>query len=166
MNRVVPAAALLAAVCGCAAAIPYEYTKGADRTISFDQVRNNPDSVAGKKVVVGGEIIETKALKDETRIEILQKPLDYYDVPLYTDESHGRFLVTVKGFLDPQVFRSGRRVTVVGTVKGKVTLPLQGTEYTYPELEGDHIQLWPPEGGYYNYPPVQFGIGIYRWYPY
>jgi len=144
--------------------IPYEVIKDVDRKISFEDIKKDPDVFTGKKVVLGGEIIETQALKDGTQIEILQKPLDYYDVPLMTDESQGRFLVMFKEFMDPQVFKSGRRVTVVGEVKGKKTLPLGGTEYTYPYLEGRHIQLWAQREDYY--PQFHFGIGVYRGYPY
>jgi len=156
----------IAAAFGCVAAIPYELTKDVDRNITFENVMKDPDTFMGKKVVFGGEIIETRVLKEGTQVEILQKPLDYYDVPLVTDESQGRFLAMFKEFLDPQVFKSGRRVTIVGEVEGKQTLPLGGTEYIYPSIRGQHIHLWPHTEEYYYYPHFDFGIGLYRWYPY
>ncbi len=71
---------------GCVAMIPYEVIKDVDRKISFEDIKKDPDVFTGKKVVLGGEIIETQALKDGTQIEILQKPLDYYCL-LYTSDA-------------------------------------------------------------------------------
>ena len=35
----------------------------------------NPDAYLGRTVLLGGEIIETENLQDQTRLEMLQKPL-------------------------------------------------------------------------------------------
>lgn len=161
------AAVLPVFVLGCATTmLPYQVTTDVDRSVTFDDIRKDPEALSGKKIVLGGEIIQARALKEGTEMEILQKPLDYYDVPLVTDESHGRFLVTFKEFLDPQVFKEGRRITIVGEVKGKKVLPLGGTEYAYPSIAGRYVQLWPQRQEEYYYPQFQFGIGVYRWYPY
>src|SRR5689334_11631740 len=44
--------------------------------IPFLQVKAAPDSYRGQSVVFGGEVLSARRLKEGTRIEILQLPLD------------------------------------------------------------------------------------------
>ena len=49
-----------------------------DRTLSFQQVFQNPEAYKGKIAIWGGEIIETTNQKDGTTlIVVLQRPLDW-----------------------------------------------------------------------------------------
>ena len=113
--------------------------------VTFDQVKAAPDSYRGQSVVFGGEVLNARRLKDGTRIEILQLPLDRSGQPgSDRTQSQGRFIAMHKEFLDPATLPPGTRVTVTGEVTGTITLPLDETEYTYPVLEARRIEVMPP----------------------
>ena len=103
-----------------------------DTRITFDELRKTPDSFIGKFVLLGGTIAGVKNSKKGAELEVVQTPLDNNDEPEETRYSGGRFLVTSSRFLDPLVYKSGRRVTVVGEVKGKKTRAIDEAEYLYP----------------------------------
>ena len=161
---------LLILFAGCAP-ISKDLRAQADRTLSFHQVFQNPEAVKGKIVIWGGEIVETINQKDGTTlIVVLQRPLDWLEEPKI-QRSEGRFIILVGGYVDPYVFRRGRRITVAGEILGRKVMRLGELEYPYPLLQSKQIYLW---GEYYYspspYPYYPWGYyGSYgpRWgYPY
>jgi outer membrane lipoprotein len=83
-------------------------------------------------------------LKEGTRIEILQLPLDSSLKPTRDlTKSQGRFVAMRKEFLDPATIPSGTFITVTGEVAGSVTLPLDEMEYLYPIVEIKNLRVWP-----------------------
>ena len=122
--------------------ISKELRAQADRTLSFQQVIQNPETYKGKIVIWGGEIIETTNQKDGTTlIVILQRPLDWMQEPKI-QRSEGRFIILVEGYVDPYVFRRGKRITVAGEILGKKLMRLGELEYPYPLLRSKQIYLW------------------------
>ncbi|MDE3226253.1 MAG: Slp family lipoprotein [Nitrospirota bacterium] len=138
--------ALLGATVGCASPsiVPASLQLQVDRTLTFARLKESPDSYRGRLILVGGEVLSAKRLKDGTRVEILQIPLEESQAP-GTDRmtSEGRLLAIQKEFLDPATIPPGTRVTIVGEVAGAMTLPLDETDYTYPTLEIKHLKVWP-----------------------
>jgi outer membrane lipoprotein len=120
--------------------------------------------------MLGGEVLNAKRLKDATRIETLQLPLDEDGIPV-TDRtaSEGRFLAVKKEFLDPATLPHGTRVTIVGEVTGAATLPLDETEYTYPVLEIKDLKVWQKMDvlarQYRPYPYRPYPYGPLYWRP-
>jgi len=156
--------ALLIFLGGCSI-VPRELRKEIDRSISFKELKANPDAHVGRTVVLGGEIIETKNLKDRTELEILQKPLGRRDVPIEIVGSEGRFLVNHPGYLDPAVYRRGRYVTVVGEVTGERSRMIGESEYRYPIISAKFLHLWPCPRRYY-WPYYPYYYYPYYYYPY
>ena len=161
---------LLILFAGCAP-ISKDLRAQADRTLSFHQVFQNPDAVKEKIVIWGGEIVETINQKDGTTlIVVLQRPLDWLEEPKI-QRSEGRFIILVGAYVDPYIFRRGRRITVAGEILGRKVMLLGELEYPYPLLQSKQIYLW---GEYYYspspYPYYPWGYyGSYgpRWgYPY
>jgi outer membrane lipoprotein len=148
---------LFLAACG-PKVIPKEMEERIDKQLTFDEVKRDPGAFKGKRILVGGEIIETRNLGGKTEIEILQKPLGRDREPLPVDSSDGRFLLVHPAFLDPSVFRSGRRVTAVGVVDGSRSQKIGETEMIYPIFENEHIHLWPVGSGRSSEP--SFGISL------
>lgn len=153
---------------GCASSQHAEDSSSAAQ-VPFAQVKSAPDSYRGQSVVYGGEVLSARRLKDGTRIEILQLPLDrsgYLD----TDRTHsqGRFIAMHREFLDPATIPPGTRVTVTGEIMGSMTLPLDETEYNYPVIEARHIEVLQSETADLSrrpYPYYYTGPGPY-WGPY
>ena len=162
--------ALLILLGGCVSVVPKELRPEIDRSISFRELKEDPDAFTGRTALLGGEIIEAKNLQDETELEILQKPLGRGDVPMDTDESEGRFLVHHSGYLDPAIYRSGRHLTVVGEVMGGKSLKIGEAEYRYPVLTSKFLHLWVKARRYYDpyyspyyYPFSPYGGFYYHW---
>jgi outer membrane lipoprotein len=139
-----------------------------DFSLTPAQVRQNPDAFKGKWVVWGGEIIETVNQQDgTTQIEVFQRPLGWRGEPKETTASEGRFLILADKYLDPYVFRRGKKVTVGGEITGEKIKPLGEMDYRYPIVSSKEIYLWPVY--YYYYQPYPYPYYYYNpwWgYPY
>jgi outer membrane lipoprotein len=134
----------------------------ADKTLTFQQVLKNPEAYKDKIVIWGAEVVETINQNDGTTlIIVLQRPLDWTEEPKFR-RSEGRFIILVKGYIDPYVFRRGRRITVAGEILGKKVMRLGELEYPYPLLLTKQIYLW---GEYYYY-PYPYPYPYYWYYPY
>ena len=138
------ALAMLLAGCASGTVVPTSLQARLDKTLTFPQLRESPDSYRGHLTVLGGEILSAKRLKEGTRIEVLEIPLDGLLQPgLDRTASQGRFIAVQKEFLDPATIPPGTRVTLVGEVTGAVADKLDETDYTYPMLEIKSLKVWP-----------------------
>jgi outer membrane lipoprotein len=150
-----PALVLLLSA-GCTSAISREVRSQVDPSLTFKAVFHDPDSHKGKAVLWGGEIIRVRNTKDETWIELLQRPLSGNDRPIRESVSEGRFLIRHEGFLDPAVYGMGREITVAGEVQGRQTQALDDVEYSYPLIADKELVLWGPR----QEPTFHFGLGL------
>jgi len=130
----------------------------------FREIQKNTDHYIGKTVLWGGTILKVTNYQETTSIEVLQEPTDSDGRHTTIEESQGRFLAEVKGYLDMEVYKRGRQISMTGKVKGQQEQPLgegQG-EYSYPMMAVEHIYLWPetvrlyPVPAYYG-PPMWWG---------
>ena len=145
---------------GCASVISEKTMEEVDRNVKFDQLLKNPDDYIGKTVLFGGSVIKTENLSGKTIIFVLQRPLEFRNKPTSKDISKGRFIITIPGFLDPEIYKAGRKVTVAGSVTGKDVRQLNKIDYTYPVIAKKEIYLWPEEGTYDDSPRFRFGVGV------
>lgn len=135
---------LLAVAAGCATSvIPESLEPQVDKTVTFSQVLEAPDSYRGKVVVWAGEVLKAKARKGGTQLEVLQLPLDDEQGPV-TDrmESKGRFLALQKELLDPATMTDGTRVTIVGEITGASVEKIDEADYRFPTLDVKHLHRW------------------------
>ena len=157
---------VLVTLTGCSSM--QEAGDGSDtQALPFLQVKATPDSLKGQAVVFGGNVLTGRRLKDGTRIEILQLPLDPSTRPGYDlTQSQGRFIAFQREFLDPATLPPGTRVTVTGEISGSVTLPLDETDYTYPVINIKQLRVWSKsEDVAPRIRPYYMGPGPY-WGPY
>jgi len=144
---------------GCAHVISKDLIARADLSLTFSQVHQNPDAYKGKLVVWGGEIIQTLNQKDgTTHIEVFQRPLNWRGEPKIKLLSEGRFLILAEKYLDPYIFKGGKKITVAGEIQGEKIKPVGEMDYRYPFLLNKEIYLWED---YYHYP-----VFSYHSYPY
>jgi outer membrane lipoprotein len=130
---------------GCTYAISPAVADKADRTITFEMLRADPNLYAGKVVILGGVIAQITAVKQGTLITVVQKPLDYWGKPVRTNKTGGYFLVFSPRYLDSLTHASGRELTVAAEVGGTRLNVLGDTEYDYPVLSSKELKLWPSE---------------------
>ncbi|OGW65617.1 MAG: hypothetical protein A3H49_03255 [Nitrospirae bacterium RIFCSPLOWO2_02_FULL_62_14] len=167
-SRGIAGLVLVAAMAGCASGsvVPASLQAQIDKTLTFPQLRESPDTYRGHLIVLGGEVLSAKRLKDGTRIEVLEIPLDRSLRPEADRTlSQGRFIAVQKEFLDPATIPPGTTITLVGEVTGSVADKLDETDYTYPTVEIKSLKVWPRGDTmsripYYYYPPS------YYWRPY
>lgn len=139
--------------------------------IAFKEVLRNPDKYKGNTVLWGGEVIKLINDQEMTIVEVLQAPTDSEGKPTSIENSQGRFLAEVKMYLDTEVYKKGRQISVVGKVQGKRKQPLEPgkVNYAYPMVEVDHLYLWPkpevynPAPAYYYSPPYWDGFWNWSW---
>ena len=153
-KAIIPLLALLISSC------PSPFTKQQREEVlpvAFVVLQANPIEYAGKTVMFGGQIISVKNRKSDTEIEVLQKPLDSRYLPKDTDESKGRFLFVSHKYLDPAVYHRGRKITVIGIVRGAEQRLIGNLNYNYPLLEEVSHHLWMPGE---KSPKVRVGVGM------
>ena len=138
---------------GCASAFPDDALRSVDRSVTLTALRQDPAANLGRRVLLGGDILATRPMPNQTEVELLSKPLDGDDRPRPGDASDGRVLVTTPQFLDPAVYAAGRRMTVIGTVTGEEERKIAELPYRYPVVAADAIKLWPREVVVPAYPP-------------
>ncbi len=154
---------------GCFSPLSKAVREQADPDVSFEKLQADPDAFVGRVVVLGGEIIETQTAAEGSTIEVLEKSLDRWDTPHETDRSGGRYILTSPEFLDPLVYRAGRRITVAGEVQGKRVGKIGELDYTYPVLKILEIHLWAEARKHpevYPYPFPVWSYWYFHGYPY
>ena len=159
----------LISLTGCAHPISKGFRNQVDPDLSLNQILQSPDSYVGKKVVLGGAIVETRNLKNVTEIEVVEKDLDCFGYPSLSDESRGRFLFRKQGYLEAQIYAKDRIVTGGGTVVGTQSGKIGEVEYEFPVIEIEELKLWDAldyRYAPYGYGPYIPGWGIYSYYPY
>ncbi len=160
---------LLPLVSACATyPISSELRQEAKASPTFSMILQNPTAYTGAMVIWGGSIIQTLNTKEGTDILVLETPLGYEERPEGTRYSQGRFIAKTASYLDPEVYKPGRRVTVAGEVIGKEAKPLGNTSYTYPVVMIKEIHLWRRYRVYaypypYYYPYYWYGPGWWGW---
>lgn len=126
-----------------------------DPTLTLANIKKDPAIYKGRKVLLGGVIIETKNKPEETILLVRQAELDLAKRPKNLDQTAGRFMVKYKGFLDLDIYHHGREITLIGDIEGKEVFPLGEIFYTYPLILAQEIKLWPKRSEY---------IPLYPWY--
>ena len=155
---------LLASLTACAP-MSQDIRRQADKSASFVEIQKDPDKFSGKIVIWGGVIIEATNLKESTAIKVMQTALDIQERPTELDRSEGRFIILVDRFLDPDIFKKGRLVTVGGEIAGMETQPIGEIQYIYPVVRAKELKLWEQPLPYppYYYDPWYWGP--YPWRP-
>jgi outer membrane lipoprotein len=131
--------------------ISREVRNDAMAPMPFKTLVQNAGEYAGQTVILGGYIIGTENRAEETLISVLQTPLSTMDYPYYKDKTEGRFVARHKGFLDPEVYRRDRRITVAGTIAGLQTEQIGSCPYECLTIDSREIYLWSEDRDYYVY---------------
>ncbi|GJL69251.1 MAG: hypothetical protein NPIRA06_18860 [Nitrospirales bacterium] len=137
---------ILGSAGGCASSpmeIPETLQNQIDPALTFSQVIQHPGSYQGKMLLLGGEVLSVKRLKEGTRLEVLQLPLDEYQRPLVTrTDSQGRFIAMEKAFLDPAMFPPDTLITIVGEVTESIAGKLDEMDYQFPAVVIKDLYVW------------------------
>jgi outer membrane lipoprotein len=138
---------------GCAYPIFSSLRQEVNPNVTFSMVLKDPTAYVGAVVLWGGIIVETLNVgPKETDMIVLESPLSWDEKPKAAKYSQGRFIARNPTFLDPMVYRKGRKITLAGQVIGKETKSLGKTQYTYPLVMVKELYLWERERRAYPAP--------------
>ena len=126
---------------GCAHPVSQEIRKGIDADITFESLFEDPKPFLGKRVLFGGVIVVTRNVQDGTELEIVQKNIEPYGNLEAGDYSGGRFLFFSKGYLEPEIYASGRELIGVGKVIGHKLGKVGDYSYNFPIIEVEELHL-------------------------
>jgi outer membrane lipoprotein len=143
---------------GCTSGLSKQARTQVTIKIGFSELISNPDKYIGETVLLGGEIIETRPAKNRSEIMVLQLPLDSEAQPMPKSRSKGRFLIQSDQFLDPEIYKKGRRLSLVGRIIGKEIRPIGNFDYTYPLFEPIEMKVWSQQT--VSGPLFHFGLGL------
>lgn len=98
----------------------------------------------GKPARWSGVIAAVHNKADQSVIEMVYLPLKSNGVPEQTEQSQGRFLAIMRGFIDPVLYAKGRSLTVLGTITQPVDSQIDEHQYRFSVLNVTGSKLWPP----------------------
>lgn len=134
----------------------------AARTLAADSTVTTPVPT----VRWGGSIVAIANTDQGSTLEVVARPLDRAGRPIHNDRSEGRFQADYAGFLDPEIYTSGRDVTILGPLSGTRQGLIGETRYTFPVVSVEALRYWQPRlpPGHMAYPPGLHGLHHSGWH--
>jgi len=145
----------VAMLSGCGSVISKGSLLDVDRNVTIDMVQRVPAQFNEAFVLWGGVILSTQNLESVTEIEVLETSLDYNDLPDFEyTSSRGRFIIAADRYLDPNIYKEGKGVTVAGRVQSVSTRKIGKMDYSYPVVRPVEMKLSEelPKDYYAGYP--------------
>jgi outer membrane lipoprotein len=127
---------------GCTHVFTEQARKKVDPAVTFEALKNNPEPFVGKYIALGGTIVETRHTPEGSQIEVAQLPLGKSEVPDYSYASGGRFIAVSANKFDRGTYRPGRRVSLIGEVRGGKTVTMDGVKSVFPVVNVLEIKVW------------------------
>ena len=147
---------LLTLLTACASQVPVAIREPIAGGPDVSSARAAKAELIGRHVRWGGVIASVENHKQDTWIELVDRPIESGGRPSDTDTSGGRFIARIPGFLDPVIYAKHREMTVTGVLAESITRPVGDYPYRYPVVDVDNYYLWakplPPPSPYYYDP--------------
>lgn len=90
-----------------------------------------------------GVIAKIQNNPTDTKLEIVYFDSNSNGRPKVGDQTAGRFVAYVKGFLDPVVYQAGKSITVLGELSQPEAGKVDEYQYIYPVIQQSKVYLWP-----------------------
>lgn len=142
----------------CASPVPKAVRESPQPQLTLAEARSGSAAI-GARVRWGGTIAKVENRKEETWVEVVERPLANNGEPRVGAVTRGRFLARVPAFLDPSEYATGRSLTVSGVLDENITRTIGEFPYTFAVVKVDTHYLWPRRearqrgnGGPYPYP--------------
>lgn len=147
---------ILIAVLLAACARPVFEPEGAALELTPRDAAADIAAFQGRRVIWGGEIVQSSNLAESTELVILGRSLQRSQRPRGGGEPLGRFIARYPGYLETVTFAPGRLVTIPGIIEQIEIRPVGEADYRYPVMRAEAVHLWDEarEGG------MRFGIGV------
>lgn len=141
---------LCAAYSACApqGVFPPKVTDGVDVNFDFARWRTMPNEAEGKKVQLGGRIVESQASGDMVTLVVSQLPI--VDHPAYGPKDNGKnngdFVITYQGQIEKLSLQPGNRVIVIGTTRSSKVVTIGDLSRNFPIVAAQCLHVWNTQG--------------------
>ncbi|WP_447603250.1 Slp family lipoprotein [Nitrospira sp. Nam80] len=139
---------LILVACSSSPIFQKEITDGVDKDFDFTTWRNLPNAKVGRKVQLGGRIVQTDTADGGVVIITTQLPIVEY--PAYGPKDNGRrsgeFAVSYTGRLDSKWLIPGNRLIVVGSVEQAKAVVVDDVKRSLPSLRARCLHIWKTVG--------------------
>lgn len=166
MKKVLPVLFLALFLSSCAPVLRKDLMQAGSTAVPFAQLQETPLLYKGKLYILGGKIIRTRNTAQGSLIEAIYVPVDSNGyLKEYQRASQMRFLALLprnKGFLDPEIYRKSREVTLAAEFTEIRMGKIDEVEYPYPLFTIVELYLW--EEQQYRLPPYSPWYGPYPYY--
>lgn len=130
--------------CGPQRIFSPQVLEGVDQNFDFAGWRMVPNAKAGKKVQLGGRIVQAPQKDGLVTMVLAQLPI--VDHPAYgpTDPGRGRgeFLAYFNGNIPPNRLQAGNRVIVIGTTQNAAVVAIEDSQRSLPALMAQCLHIW------------------------
>jgi len=147
--------------CAPLATFPPDVSKGADKNFDFNAWRVLPKATVGRKVQLGGRIVQVNEEQDALVIITAQLPIVERPAfgPRDTGKRAGEFAVFYPGTINPKSLRYGNRLMVIGvTVQPKI-VTVDEVQRSLPTLTAQCLHIWNTGGKEIAEFPYNAGAG-------
>ena len=154
--------------------VPKNLREAPESSPMISAVQKSPETYLQDTVRWGGSIVEISHANGETKVQIISRPLATNSRPSGRDQSDGRFVAVFDGFLEPEIYKDKRLLTVLGQLQGMETQKIGDLDYTFPVVRVQQHHLWQKENpsaypydrhnpwGFWNSPyPFYYYDGFY-----
>lgn len=142
MNHRLPIILLTLLLSACASNLPKTISDAPVKTASVAEVRNNIKDFTHREVRWGGTVASVTNFANHSEIEVVSRDLYKSGRPKNNDQSAGRFIAEVAEFIDPDVYKKDREVTIHGVISGSKNNQIGEYDYFYPLVKADALHLW------------------------
>ena len=166
--KVLSVVLVLIACGGCAANPAASLSQAIVDDVSLTQVRGAADAYMGSIVRWGGVVTDVENKADKTWVFLVGRALRDDQEPIADGASEGRFIASFNGFVDPLIYKSGRPLTVVGSIEGSAVRAIGEYDYRFPVVAVRDSYLWeePVKTKVIYAPAPRYDYYYYHPYPY
>ncbi len=155
---------LLASTLGSCASnqmFPSEVIEGLDQNFDFTAWRMAPNAGGGKKIELGGRIIQAESKEGGLIIVAAQLPIAEHPTygPKDMGKRTGEFALFYQGTIEQKSLSVGNRLIVVGTIEQAKVVVVDDMKRSLPSLKAQCLHVWVTRGKEIDEFPFNTGGG-------
>jgi starvation-inducible outer membrane lipoprotein len=118
--------------------------EGVDKNFDFTAWRMAPNAKAGRRIQLGGRIIQAEAKEGGVVVVVAQLPIVEHPAygPKDSGKRSGEFVVLHQGKLDSNSLQPGNRLVVVGTTQNAKVVTVDDIQRSLPSVVSRCLHIW------------------------
>lgn len=130
--------------CANQGVFPPKVMDGVDANFDFARWRMMPNEAQGKKVQLGGQIVQSQVSGDIVTILVSQLPIVEHPAygPKDNGKNNGDFIITYQGQIGTHLLQPNNRVMVVGTTRPSKVVTVGDVTRSFPIVAAQCLHVW------------------------